>query len=435
MKYNTGEKCIRGILLLLMAAIPVTHYICYVNKYSSSVIARVIYGFGAVLLVANLLFMVKNRGKLKFGKYEKIFAVLIICEVISTALSISPRTAVFGLMARNEGILMLFSYYILFYCGRMIQNEKIKGLLIKGFLTVAVIHRVYGLCQYFNIAEDFVLDKYEIYISGLTGNPNFMGTLLVLAYGISLALFLYGEGAEEKILCFTANIIIFVTVLFTKTMSAYLAIFIEFVIFTVYSAAKSRRPGSLPKDKTAFSFLVLTAVVTGVALWVINRDTGNFIFNDLAENFKRLHTMLTGGEISESFGSGRFTIWKNTLTLVPSIWLWGVGADCFAFVYNAEFGFVNGQIIDKCHNEYLQILFTLGLPALACYISVYANVAKDLVSKIKNTSQSRNTALYLGLFVRLIGFWVQAFFNISVIDVAPYFWILLGLAANGLTEN
>ncbi len=35
--------------------------------------------------------------------------------------------------------------------------------------------------------------------------------------------------------------------------------------------------------------------------------------------------------------------------------------------------------------------------------------------------------LYIGLFIAVIGYLFQAIFNISVIDVAPFFWMILGL--------
>jgi putative inorganic carbon (HCO3(-)) transporter len=63
-------------------------------------------------------------------------------------------------------------------------------------------------------------------------------------------------------------------------------------------------------------------------------------------------------------------------------------------------------------------LITQGIFSLIAYLSLYGTI---IIKKIK--SKEKNIYLILPI----IGYLTQAFFNISVIEVAPFFYISLGI--------
>ena len=81
----------------------------------------------------------------------------------------------------------------------------------------------------------------------------------------------------------------------------------------------------------------------------------------------------------------------------------------------------------KGHNEYLHTLVTQGVFAVINYILllVYSFVT-GVKNVIKTTDDNKRTItwIFLGMF---IGYAAQAFFNSSVINVAMYFWIIVGM--------
>jgi O-antigen ligase len=105
--------------------------------------------------------------------------------------------------------------------------------------------------------------------------------------------------------------------------------------------------------------------------------------------------------------------------------LLGSGPDTFGIVYPKDTVF-KGVTVDKAHNEYLQIAVTLGIPALLVYLFFTAHV---LLTGLKAASRMKgeNQILLFGLLAICIGYLTQAFFNISVITVAPFFWVILGI--------
>ena len=78
-----------------------------------------------------------------------------------------------------------------------------------------------------------------------------------------------------------------------------------------------------------------------------------------------------------------------------------------------------GTTIDKAHNEYLHTASTIGIPALLLLLSIY-------FLSFRNLYHQKNKESSFLIFMMISAYLMQATFNISVIAVAPVFWILLG---------
>ena len=118
----------------------------------------------------------------------------------------------------------------------------------------------------------------------------------------------------------------------------------------------------------------------------------------------------------DQLSSNRITIWKNSIPIIKDNYLVGVGLDNLGLAYNKYY---HTQKVDKAHNVYLQILVTNGIIGFIPYmIWLFMVMQKGL--KIKSVEM-------LILFIPIIGYSVQALFNISVVDVAPLFYMLSGM--------
>ena len=134
------------------------------------------------------------------------------------------------------------------------------------------------------------------------------------------------------------------------------------------------------------------------------------------------------GDFNNDYGTGRMELWKKTIPIIPKYLLHGVGVDCFSNV-------IDGRPIwrikadgyraffDKAHNEYLQILVTMGIFSLISYLCLHFVIIKN---GIKNAFKTQ----HLYYVLPIVGYLIQAQFNFSVIEVAPFFYIALGLCTN-----
>lgn len=158
------------------------------------------------------------------------------------------------------------------------------------------------------------------------------------------------------------------------------------------------------------------------------------MMNDIVK-FSKETSEVAKGNANDSFGSGRMFIWKNTFRVIPKYLLHGVGVDnfCNAFEYPLSFEYSKGNVVyfDKVHNEYLQKLICEGVFSCITYIFMLFII---FVKSIKENIKKQNF-ISIALFFSFVGYSVQAFFNISVIDVAPFFWIVIGLLYDRNCKN
>ena len=176
--------------------------------------------------------------------------------------------------------------------------------------------------------------------------------------------------------------------------------------------------GSAKKKK--FLAGIVCFLFTAVLGLVYLLDVGNGMLHEI-------HQILHG-DFDGGFGSGRLHIWKSVLTEIPKHLLLGTGPDTMAYAdfeaftrYDVSLGKTIVTHIDIAHNEYLNILFHQGLPALVVYLVLLGALA------VKWIRQSEKDAVTAMLGGATFCYCVQAFFGFSMIMTAPYFWVILGL--------
>ena len=105
----------------------------------------------------------------------------------------------------------------------------------------------------------------------------------------------------------------------------------------------------------------------------------------------------------------------RTLPLIKEYWLTGCGLDNF---YDA-LPQTGNVYFDKAHNVYLQMAVTNGIfPTI-----VYMFICLVIFLKGFKLKRTENYAL----FMAFVSYCILAFANISVIDVAPYFFVIVGI--------
>ncbi|WP_407306670.1 polymerase [Desulfosporosinus sp. SB140] len=143
-----------------------------------------------------------------------------------------------------------------------------------------------------------------------------------------------------------------------------------------------------------------------------------------------------GFEGKELLGSSRGYIWSRSIPLLKHTLFIGFGPDTFAIYFPqndlvGKFYAYNGdmwQIVDKPHDLYLQVGINTGIISLLALLSLFiAYFIRSVKLYIKNDYEDFVSRAGVGVFVAVCGYLGAAFFNDSVVSVAPIFWILLGL--------
>lgn len=358
-----------------------------------------------------------NRKEFKFDKIVLAFLIFVSLIGISIFFSNNLIAAIWGKYRREEGLFAIISYMLLYIFAKTYYKENKKHSVMIGLS--AFIVSVYGISQYFGF-DPIPRDEIRLFWSNRAfstmGNPNFLGTYLVLLLPLPIFQFL----KESKYISLLISSIIYFCLLLTFTRSALIgfAVSMGFVLFFV-----------IKRKYLWKKYLVLMLVFFSITVFV-NEESNGRLYGRFLSIGNDAQVFLDKEEGYEKAGANRVYIWLRTIDLIKeSPWV-GYGLEnlesVFVEKYSEEMIEMYGKVylVDRAHNEYLHIAVSSGIPALIAYMIFIFLCLK------KGFELTRNDIRYLPYLTAVSAYLVQAFFNISVVSVAYIFWIFLGVITN-----
>lgn len=366
--------------------------------------------------------------KRKLDIYDYLFYILVFVGILSCMFSIDKMISIFGKDFRHEGFLSVLSYYLLFINWKENGNKEDIKKFLKLLVIIAVINSIYALFQmYTNF--NFVLTYFDYQgkmASGMCVNPNFFGSLIVTVLSIVTCNFLIDKEKlnYKKILLL---LLLFVSLINCESTGPILTYIIFIIFILVFLRLKKYKVGKRSL------ILFITVVITYLSLIPINY---NFVVDKDGNKISKNETSISSiKKTIGSGGNGRLKIWENSLDIVKENPIIGVGFDNFELAYpnpkiptgivmvttmeEAKTPVTSYYIVDNAHNVYLHTAVSTGLLGLIPYLLLCLLVfIKGL--KLKNK-------LGILLLSGFVAYSIQAFANISVIQVAPIYYIILGL--------
>lgn len=413
MKKNYLETFIYSIILILIIGLPSIKLLSYI-LYLNNVVADTFVVNNAYLLwvllpvLAIIYFIGLITKKYKFTYIDYFMLFLLVFALISTKFAYNTNVAIYGEIHRYEGLLSILCYYFIFLNIKNMTNEKYKKSIIDIFLIVGIFQVFYGLLQ---VYTDFSFIKHyskEYMAIGLCGNPNFFGSYIILQ--IMLTSFLYLTTNKKRYLLAT---ILFFTGL---VLAGSTGPFLSFIIAMIFGIICFHKKINFKRVIILFVSLIITFFITNYSLaYRYNKPNTNGIDRNYNISTEIIDTVINKNKTIETVGNGRIEVWKKTLPLVKKYWVIGAGLDNFAKVYPNS-----GNIVfDKAHNVYLQIAVTNGSIVLFIYCLIC------FIAFIKGFKYKDE--FYIAIYMSFVGYCIQAFANINVIDVTPCFYIMLGI--------
>ena len=375
---------------------------------------------GFILLIMFLLNIKKLKSK--FHSEDALILIFIILAMLSTIFSLNIKSSIFGVNNRYEGILTIITYGLIYYNAKYYfrLNKKILNL---GLIVYSIIF-IIAIIQFYMPSKVYILPIFGKGAHGTIGNTNFMGSFVSL----TLPAFIFGYIFTGKWKYYLTSLLAFSVMWMCIARSSWVAFAVYALIAIIYLILK--------KDKTyykRFFILLISFIICFSVITVIKKGTSQIIrkVNVVTSEIKKANS--TG--VSKEMGSGRIHIWTMTLKLIQEKPILGCGVDSLldGLIQAAPSELIefmqkyNGKV-DKAHNEYLQIAATMGIPALTVYLLFVISI---ISSKVKDILKSKKNMLF---FLIIVSYLVQAFFNISVIAVAPIYWFVLGLCQNKETD-
>ncbi|CDM67716.1 putative membrane protein [Clostridium bornimense] len=412
----TKEKLVNTLIYLLLWMLP----FFIVTKESGKGIE---FGKGIFLIVISIisLTIIVKEKKIKMDLISKIALIYLALVSISTVFSMDIKQSIVGAHGRYEGLIMISVYVVLFFAAKNYFSIDKKALnMTLALVTILAIlsliqfygfDPIWGQKSYFGkeltegikkgLSDEILFPKYLATI----GNRNFVSTYFSIFLPVTIGGYIFYKNKY----CFIASLFIYGALLCTLTRSGYVGfIFAGIILLTLLIKEK---------NKEHFKRLAMLALAFIMIFGFINFTSKGAVANRLG---------LLGKDVtsfSEKSGSSRIGIWKLVIKVIEEKPILGTGPDTIDKALPAicgddykELGF----IVDKAHNEFLQIAATMGIPTLIIYLIFLLLILKNI---IKNIRQDQ----YKILLLVFVAFITQSFFNISIISVASVVWIFFGV--------
>lgn len=311
-------------------------------------------------------------------------------------------------------------------------SPKYKKYLVNAILICGAFHAIYAIGQinqwpgvrvYTHTFKQFdatlnrmVDGETVIWALGCTTNPNIFGAYMMLCLSYSMALFVESKKIAHKIIYAIAILLFMFGIMIANCSASVVAIGIVFFFLLIYCI----------KNKCFKQWLIIALLLASMVGTAIKIDKIRLL-RDIRDTANET-TQIAKGNSNENMGTNRMFIWKETLNIVPQNLSHGVGIDNYYYAFNGRPLRYKNYAFDKAHNEYLQTLVTQGIFAVISYIALFGYVAFCGLRR-----GFKHKEIYLVLPV--IGYAIQEFFSISVIELAPIFYIALGLCGSKNKEE
>lgn len=437
MEKTINKKILNIITLLILILVPFLKVFSMnleafgiLNNYDNINPAIVLYVSVPFLLFIYIKDIIVKKRKIDIFDY--LFYILIITGIISVIFSIDKSYAILGKEFRHEGFLSILSYYLLFINWKINGTKEDIKKFIKLLVVIALLNSVYALLQIytnFNFIIRFDLDP--MMASGLCGNPNFFGSYIVTVISIITYIFMINKKISIKDILII--ILLFISLINCQSTGPFLTYIIFLFLMIIYLLVK--RNFKLKK----FLIVLFVLILTYLGVYLTNKYQIKSYRCELCD-LKNEVIKVNKKENSDNnidITNGRLEIWQNSIDIFVKYPIVGVGFDNYELAYpnpkiDNSFTFalttnnetkkethIDYYVVDNAHNVYLHTLISTGILGLVPHLILcLLTFIKGLKSKDK-----LETILLAGF----VAYSIQAFANISVIQVAPIYYIIIGL--------
>ena len=377
-----------------------------------------------VLVISFSVMLVINKKQLKDiiqkDKINMSLFIYLILLIASVYTAENKAFAIIGVPGRWEGLVTIMLYIFLFIVARLYLTPDER--LFKIILFTAIIVSIYGILQTMGIEpfpRDILRENWGSRAFSTMGNPNFLGSYIVLIIPISIYFYII----NKNITGLTAYIILFYCLLCTNTRGAWLGTIASILAFAAIHYIYFRY------SKEEFNRYIILFVITVLLLALYNFNTDGAFIDRFLSISRDANEFLADGDRSDYTGAHRGFIWKRVVELIKARPLTGYGlenlGEAFKKYYTKDMIEFWGEVRypDKAHNEYLHIAVTTGIPSLLIYSTMCFLII------LKGLTRLKNCKIMLLILSSVMGYMTAAFFNISVVSVAYVYWSFLGLLA------
>ena len=419
----TSEKFFFYYIIFVMISLPVTELFdeSHYHTFMSQPIILEIAGYtGFFVFIVHFL----KHQNIKYYLTDVLYLLLFILALLSALFTQNKTETWFG-FDYDESLSNFMGYFSLMLAGTMIQNKSMRKNILSVYVIVTIIQVTVATLQTFGVhlMECYYDDNYitaQNISYGLVQHSNWYGGLSVLMFACAAGIYLFTSHKTLRNAMYILSMFCFYTLISAEARLAWVGTF-GFIIFVTVSMIVMKRKGFDKKKLISIlkRFLLLLAGMAAVVTICI------VVFGRIIWKLKIISNELNSS--TDELGSKRGLIWKQGLKSIPKHWVFGLGLDNYKDAFLKDPDYTGKFYQNKGHNEYLHYLVTQGAFQFITYMTLLVYAAKTAVRNVIHNEDNEERFINWILLGMFFGYAAQAFFNSSVVNVVPYFWITIGM--------
>ncbi len=361
-------------------------------------------------------FSISGSGKkilIFIKKYLLVFLALLSFMFLSLLWSVDAHWSFWGNFSRQISLHneLFFVVALFLLAVNLFLSKNIKKAVERIFWTVTIssfLVSLYAICQYFGLDfltwQEAALETKRAMSS--LGQPNFLGSFLLLSIPLSFYLARYSKNIYGKIFLALVLLSQLLALLFSGSRGAWLGLMaVLVVVFLVYK--KSRKTTLI----IGSSFIVMALILFFTNNVFSQRFKGAF---NLSEGSSSVRTFLYNNSWQASLDNPLgFGLENQREALIP-----------YYEISSAEKNKVN-VIFDRAHNVFLDIILSLGFLGLIIYLYLYYFIFKIIRRNFILGEKDKDLFLILGLSI--LAFLVSICFNFATVVTIIYLYFIIAI--------
>lgn len=341
--------------------------------------------------------------------------VMAVVSLISSLWNGDLTNSIYGDEFQGEGLITLITYFALFFAAAHLKKKEYRYWLLMFVVLNLGFVALYGILQFFQVP--YVVRNVIKAAIFPSRNQNFYAAFPVLLLGIVFGKLLYDNREKmkrgKKVLWHLLVLLGYGAAISSVSLIAYLGIIMQFVIMIFLEFFRKQK-----RFKLILLFILEFILVFMVFDWCSGGQAKEEV-NSLPAQIQQ-----EGSVFGDAVGSGRMKIWKETMKIIRENWAFGCGIETFKVNIGTEEA---PEYNRRAHNEYLHIWAEQGTFAVISYIVfLFSLFIPGLLQFIKTRDYESDIVSKAAMFA-FFGYIAQAFANVRMIQVAPYFWLCCGL--------
>lgn len=391
----------------------------------------IVYIFTTLIVAVWVIKIIKSQ-KIIFKRTLLDIPLLIFLasQILSTAMSIDPKTSLLGYYSRFDGGLLSTICFSLLYWAFVTNFNKEKILtLIKITLVGAALVAIYGIMEHFggSVSCVFVNGQFndncwvqdvKTRVFATLGQPNWLAAMLISLSPLAWYLAIKQKLKSAPTFLWTLiSLLLFVCILFTKSRSGLLALAAADIVFWT---------ALLISNFKKFLLIFLCLHLLFFASMAIFGTEVTPSLSQILTKQKAPTKSVDQGEGGTESGAIRAIVWKGAVNIWQAYPVFGTGVETFGLSYwqfrpvehnnTSEWNY----LYNKAHNEYLNFLANSGLVGFTSYLIIII-IAVFQILKSKDQ-------IKIPLFAGFISILITNFFGFSVVVISLFTFLFPAIA-------